>query len=70
MLFSSPQKAMQTVAKQINDVKTLLSYLSYTELMEMPVPLVMSLAKEREKAMKANPAVAGVTQLANVLTGK
>lgn len=70
MLFSSPQKAMQMVAKQINDVKTLLSYLTYTELMEMPVPLVMSLAKEREKSIRANPAAAGLGQLANVLTGK
>lgn len=61
---------MTIVSENINTIMTLLNYLSYDELMAMPLPLVLGLAEAKKKAMKENPAMAGLGQLANLITGR
>lgn len=69
-LFLAPDEVVKYVGEQVNTLLTNLPYLTYSDLMDLPVSTINSLALAKSKAMAKDPMGGLGGTLTNLLGGR
>ena len=69
MLYLPPHQVIKLIAERINSLLSVLTYMSYSDLMGLTLPMIEALVKAKVDSMAANPAAAGMGQIANLFGG-